>query len=63
MVEIKFLDGTEEIIETVKSGCSISSHFAYDKDCEMFLVIDHEEPEDWMRVPREFVKSIRHIGV
>lgn len=63
MVEIKYVDGSEETIKTVQNEFRGNKHFLYDKDLEMFVVLDCKKLEDCMMIPREFVKSIRHIEV
>lgn len=62
MVRIEYIDGTEEIIETMGNKTKLG-HYTYDSWEEAFVVFDHADYIDCMRVPREFVKSIRHIKV
>ena len=74
MVKIEYVDGTEDTIETVGSITYIKSdgisselikskYFRYEKDTQCFIVYDQIEEQDCMMIPREFVKSIRHIEV
>lgn len=76
MVKIEYVDGTEETVETVGdiilkkhnpitgTSCEVGlSRFEYVKDAQIFIVRDHENEWDCMMIPREFVKSIRHIEV
>lgn len=61
MVRIEYVDGSEDTVETVQNEFRGNKHFLYDKDLEMFVVLDRKKLEDCMMIPREFVKSIRHI--
>ena len=75
MVEIKYVDGSEDTVETVDCGIYKYSevsdtvekvrkgHFRYDNITQCFIVYDHKDDSDCMMIPREFVKSIRHIEV
>lgn len=63
MVKIEYVDGSTETIETVENEFYRNQHFVYDKDIEMFILLDHIKTGDCMMIPREFVKSIRHIEV
>ena len=63
MVKIEYVDGSEDTVETVENEFYRNHHFVYEKDIEMFIVLDHIKTGDCMMVPREFVKSIRHIEV
>ena len=66
MVRIEYVDGSEDTVETVgytdlekiKAG-----YFHYNSDTQCFVVHDHKFESDCMMIPREFVKSIRHIGI
>ena len=57
MVEIEFVDGTSDSIETYKD-----TTFQYDTDCQCFKVVKHDG-KSFAMFPREFVKSIRYIEV
>lgn len=57
MVEIQFIDGTSESIETYKD-----TTFQYADDCQYFKVVEHDG-KSFSIFPREFVKSIRYIEV
>ena len=57
MVEIEFVDGTSDSIETYKD-----TTFQYDTDCQCFKVVEHDG-KSFSMFPREFVKSIRYIEV
>ena len=76
MVRIDYINGDSETVETVgittceeydslrdKTWKFIRAPFKYDKDSQIFIVRDHEDDSDCMMIPREFVKSIRHIEV
>ena len=76
MVEIKYVDGSEETVETVGGTIvkkhnpftgtnyeTMVNHFEYNIGAQVFIVHDHENECDCMIIPREFVKSIRHIEV
>ena len=63
MVEIDYINGDSETVETVQNDFFGNKSFVYAKDIEMFIIIDHVGQEDCMMIPREFVKSIRHIEV
>lgn len=58
MVRIEYVDGTEETVETIGMF-----RFRYDTETQCFIVNDMLCERDCMMVPREFVKSIRHIEV
>lgn len=57
MVEINFVNGDKETVETKNS---INSPWKYLKECECFLIpcIDGD-----CLYPRDFIKSIKHIEV
>lgn len=57
MVEIQFVDGTSESIETYKG-----TMFQYDDDLQCFKVIE-QDGKSFVMFQREFVKSIRYIEV
>lgn len=75
MVQIDYINGDSETVETV--DCEIykysivsdtaekvhKGHFRYDNGAQCFIVYDHKDDSDCMMIPREFVKSIRHIEV
>ena len=61
MVKIEYVDGSEDTVETVQNEFYRNKHFVYVKDIEMFIVSDHEDSDGCMMIPREFVKSIRHV--
>lgn len=61
MVQINYIDGTTENIETAKNFRL--KHFDYARDDELFIIFDRQELSDCMRIPREFVKSIRVVEV
>ena len=61
MVEIDYINGDSETVETVQNEFYRNRYFVFDNDLAMFIVLDHEKPEHCMMIPREFVKSIRHI--
>ena len=63
MVQIDYINGDSETVETVQNDFYRNNHFVYDKDLEMFIILDHAKTGDCMMIPREFVKSIRHIEV
>ena len=75
MVQIDYINGDSETIETVDckiykyDGISDTTeiicrgHFWYDNKTNCFIVNDHKDFNDCMMIPREFVKSIRHIEV
>ena len=56
MVEIQFVDGTKESIETYRD-----TSYEYNSESECFLVWC--DKEHYAMFPREFVKSIRYIEV
>ena len=58
MVRIEYVDGTEDTVETI--GMFL---FKYDSGTQCFIVNDQLHERDCMMIPREFVKSIRHIEV
>lgn len=60
MVQIDYINGDSETVETTEWGFK---HFTYDKWTQMFIVFTSKRYGDHMQVPREFVKSIRHIEV
>ena len=57
MVEIQFVDGTKESIETYKN-----TTFQYDDYTQSFKVRE-QDGKSFSMFPREFVKSIRYIEV
>lgn len=57
MVEIQFVDGTSESIETYKG-----TTFQYDDDLQCFKVTE-QDGKSFVMFQREFVKSIRYIEV
>lgn len=57
MVEIQFIDGMSDSIETYKDTA-----FQYDIDCQCFKVVE-QDGKSFSMFPREFVKSIRYIEV
>ena len=57
MVEIQFVDGTYESIESYKG-----TTFQYDNDSQCFRVYE-QDGKSFSMFPREFVKSIRYIDV
>lgn len=57
MVEIQFIDGTSDSIETFKD-----TTFQYDENCKCFKVVEQDGKSCSMFL-REFVKSIRYIEV
>ena len=57
----KYINGDKEVVETV--DLHIGGHFEYDKESECFIINDKATNVDRMMIPREFVKSIRHIEV
>lgn len=65
MVEIKYINGDMENIEVKESKVTQfnHSHFHYDEENQMFIVFTSDNEKDCMMIPREFVKSIRHIEV
>ena len=73
VVKVEYVDGSEDIIETIgntfiKTDGTMTetikiNHFCYGKDTECFIVYDHIDENDCMMIPREFVKSIKHIEV
>ena len=65
MVEIKYINGDIENVESVESKNG-DGHFAYLNDSQLFVVyttINSQGNEERMLIPREFVKSIRYIEV
>lgn len=65
MVEIKYINGDIENVESVepKNG---DGHFTYLNDSQLFVVytiVNSRGEVECMMIPREFVKSIRHIEV
>ena len=62
MVRIEYINGTEDTIETVKNN-QYMGYFRYDNEMQCFIVYDNEDDRNCMMIPREFVKSIRHIEV
>ena len=56
MVEVQFVDGTTETIESYRG-----TTYEYDVQSQCFRVI--EQNEKYVMFPREFVKSIRYIEV
>lgn len=60
MVMIKYIDGDTENIETLDDYVL---HFVYDKESECFVIFNHFDYHNCIHIPREFVKSIRHIEV
>lgn len=75
MVQIDYINGDIETVETVDFGIfkynGVSDtvekvrkgHFRYENETQCFIVYDHKDESDCMMIPREFVKSIRHIEV
>lgn len=63
MVKIEYIDGTEETVETVDNELYKNKPFLYVKDVGIFIVLGKKRFGDCMMIPREFVKSIRHIEV
>lgn len=65
MVEIKYINGDGETVETKESKVTKywKAHFRYDAENQMFIVFDTDNEHDCMMIPREFVKSIRVIEV
>lgn len=57
MVEIQFVDGTSESIETYKD-----TTFQYDSDMQCFKAVE-QDGKSFAIFPREFVKNIRYIDV
>ena len=57
MVEIQFVDGTKESIETYKD-----TTFQYDDYTQSFKVCE-QDGKSFAMFPREFVKCIRYIEV
>lgn len=57
MVEIQFVDGTTEAIETY-----MHTVHEYDSKSQCFRVLE-ENGKTYAMFPREFVKSIRYIEV
>ena len=57
MVEIQFIDGTSDSIETYQD-----TTFQYYDDSQCFKVCEHDG-KSFAMFPREFVKSIRYIEV
>ena len=57
MVEIQFVDGTSESIESYKD-----TTFQYDGDMQCFKVVE-QDGKSFSMFQREFVKSIRYIEV
>ena len=57
MVEIQFIDGTSDSIETYKD-----TTFQYDENCQCFKVVE-QDVKNFSMFPREFIKSIRYIEV
>ena len=62
MVRIEYINGTEDTIETAENN-QYMGHFRYDNEMQCFIVYDNEDDRNCMMIPREFVKSIRHIEV
>lgn len=62
MVEINYIDGTSETLETIESK-RFHVHYIYNKDTEMFAVFTNKDDAKAMMLPREFVKSIKYIEV
>lgn len=60
MVRIEYVDGTEDTVETVENN-KYCGHFRYDEEAQCFIVYDNKFDINCMMIPREFVKSIRHI--
>lgn len=62
MVEIKYINGDIENVETVTTVDGY--HFNYMKETQMFVVytsISSKGKVEPMMIPREFVKSIKYI--
>ena len=57
MVEIQFIDGTEETIEP----CENTTFQYYDKE-QCYQVLE-KEGKGFAMFPREFIKSIRYIKI
>lgn len=57
MVEIQFIDGTSDSIETYKD-----TTFQYDENCQCFKVVK-QDGKSFSIFLREFVKSIQYIEV
>lgn len=59
MIEINFIDGTNEMVECVKPSkeCSFIEN-SYNKDSELFTV---KKRGYHAMFPREFIKSIKYI--
>lgn len=56
MVEIQYIDGTSEMIETLGNEPCV-----YDANFQLFKVADING--NYVLIPREFVKSVRYIEV
>ena len=69
MVRIDYINGDSETVETIDVydefyGRKFKKQpFKYDSKNQCFIICDHEKDSDCMMIPREFVKSIRHIEV
>lgn len=68
MVRIDYVDGDTEVVETLGGtsyeweGLKVErDYFHYDNNTQCFIVHDKIDERDCMTIPREFVKSIRHI--
>lgn len=62
MVEIRYIDGSNETAETYKNE-KYHTGYIYDTESQMFIVFTSPNTDYNMKIPREFVKSIRYIEV
>lgn len=60
MVRIDYVDGDTEVVETVEKFGYVGN-FHYDEKLECFIVHNNSNARNCITIPREFVKSIRHI--
>lgn len=60
MVEIRFVDGTSEILDGFLSEF-FHTYYRYDAETQLFIVFQSKKESENAIYPREFVKSIRYI--
>lgn len=60
MVEIRFVDGTSEILDGFLNEF-YHAYYRYDSETQLFTVFQSEKENENAIYPREFVKSIRYI--
>lgn len=62
MVEIKYVDGTEESIEAMVDP-EMNAAFCYDRASNSFIIFTSDDLRDDVFVSRDMVKKIQYIHV